>query len=230
MSNSHAPTAQRAVLNVFVLGLLWALFDQVTKFLVVHDLTTLFPQGASLGEQLSLYFGTDHLYGVALPPAKILGEVWHHVYVQNPAGAFGLLGDAPLAVRRVVFILVACLATAGLLFMAARSVSQPLVTPRVHRFALGLVFGGAIGNLSDRIAHGYVIDFIDWHIGASHWPAFNIADVGIVVGVVALILFGKLHQPTPSTELSPGGAHEEEGDPLPPDAQPRLAQIESKPE
>ncbi len=53
---------------------------------------------------------------------------------------------------------------------------------------LCLVIGGALGNVIDRVALGYVVDFLDFHIGEYHWPAFNIADIAIVVGAGLLIL------------------------------------------
>ncbi|OGT30359.1 MAG: signal peptidase II [Gammaproteobacteria bacterium RIFCSPHIGHO2_12_FULL_35_23] len=63
---------------------------------------------------------------------------------------------------------------------------------------LALVLGGALGNLFDRLWHGYVVDFIDLHIGSWHWPVFNIADSAIVIGVVILIvdaIINERHKP-----------------------------------
>jgi signal peptidase II len=51
-----------------------------------------------------------------------------------------------------------------------------------------LILGGALGNLIDRIAYGYVIDFLDFHVGGLHWPAFNVADSAITLGAVLFIL------------------------------------------
>jgi signal peptidase II len=56
------------------------------------------------------------------------------------------------------------------------------------RLSLGLVFGGALGNLMDRLTKGYVIDFLDFYVGVHHWPAFNIADSAITVGVFFLMI------------------------------------------
>lgn len=61
---------------------------------------------------------------------------------------------------------------------------------RLQIFSLALILGGAIGNLIDRFYIGSVVDFIDWHIGTAHWPAFNVADIGITVGVVLLLIDG----------------------------------------
>ena len=59
---------------------------------------------------------------------------------------------------------------------------------RLQQSALILIFGGAIGNLIDRVQIGYVIDFIDWHYNGYHWPTFNVADISISVGVGLLII------------------------------------------
>ncbi|MCD8524575.1 MAG: signal peptidase II [Gammaproteobacteria bacterium] len=58
-----------------------------------------------------------------------------------------------------------------------------------QKTALALIIGGALGNLIDRIHHGFVVDFIDAHIGQYHWPTFNIADAAICFGVALLFLF-----------------------------------------
>lgn len=61
---------------------------------------------------------------------------------------------------------------------------------RLHAVALGLVLGGAIGNVFDRLLHGAVVDFLDFHYAGWHWPAFNVADSAIVIGVCMLLLGG----------------------------------------
>ena len=55
------------------------------------------------------------------------------------------------------------------------------------RFSLSLIIGGALGNITDRIFKGYVVDFIDLHFGAKHWPAFNLADIVITIGTLLLV-------------------------------------------
>ena len=52
---------------------------------------------------------------------------------------------------------------------------------------LALILGGAVGNLSDRLREGFVVDYLDFYLGSHHWPAFNVADSAIVVGAVILI-------------------------------------------
>ncbi len=106
-------------------------------------------------------------------------------HVQNPGGAFGLLAGQPSGLRSALFILVSVLAL-GLVFYFYKT------TPKTHPvLALGfaLIFGGAVGNLVDRIRFGKVVDFLDFHIGNLHWPAFNVADSTISVGIGVFLFF-----------------------------------------
>ena len=96
----------------------------------------------------------------------------------NTGVSFGLFGEAP-AWLLMAFILPM---VAGLLVWMTRTDS------RLTAIALGLVVGGAFGNLLDRLRHGAVTDFLDFHVGAYHWPAFNFADVAIVSGVGLLLI------------------------------------------
>lgn len=104
--------------------------------------------------------------------------------VLNPGLAFGLLGGLPRPWRWVVVTL----SLAALLVLAR--VAMRVLTPETvsDRTAIGLIFGGAVGNLIDRARFGAVVDFIDVHYRDWHWPAFNVADSAITVGVVLLAL------------------------------------------
>lgn len=185
------------MLAVLGIGLCWMLLDQWTKYLAVAQLTTLMPPDATLGERLSLFFGTDDLRPLATVPAKVLGDVWEHLYVQNPAGMFSLLLDTPLWVRKTVFIAAAVVASGGLLYAGWRNGGAGRWKVRAP---LGFVLGGALGNLIDRTIHGYVIDFIHWHWEEHSWPPFNLADTAIVCGVVAIVLFGGPDKDTDESE------------------------------
>lgn len=66
---------------------------------------------------------------------------------------------------------------------------------RLMAVALGLVVGGAFGNVIDRLARGAVVDFLDWHFGEWHWPSFNVADSAVVVGIALVLLDGLLFAP-----------------------------------
>ena len=106
-------------------------------------------------------------------------------YVQNRGAAFGILSEADLPYQSVLFSVVSLLAAAR----ASRLYAWRLpVQSRLPQTALALVMGGAVGNLIDRARLGYVIDFVDVYWGPHHWPAFNVADSAITVGVALLVL------------------------------------------
>ena len=112
-------------------------------------------------------------------------------HIHNPGGAFGFLAQQNASVRIGVFLFASSLAIV-LILLFYRQI------PKTHPFlsaGLALVFGGAIGNLIDRLRFGKVVDFLDFYVGKLHWPAFNVADSGITVGVAIFlvhIVFGKL--------------------------------------
>jgi len=112
----------------------------------------------------------------------VLENFFHITYVRNKGAAFGILSDS--AYRIPFFIAVATLAALGILWYL-KSLSD---NQRLLHFALSLVFSGAVGNLIDRIRIGEVIDFLDVHWYQYHWPAFNVADSAICVGVALLLL------------------------------------------
>ena len=103
------------------------------------------------------------------------------VVVWNKGVSFGLRGgDKAWAPRILSAVAVAvCIA----LFIWLRRTDRPL-----HGWGIGLVIGGAIGNVIDRARWGAVFDFADFHIGQWHWPAFNVADSAIVVGVGLMLI------------------------------------------
>ena len=105
-------------------------------------------------------------------------------YVRNRGAAFGILSDARLPHQATLFAVIGVLALGAII---AYSASLP-PRSRVPQTALALVMSGAVGNLLDRARLGYVIDFVDVYWGPHHWPAFNVADSAISVGVALLIL------------------------------------------
>jgi signal peptidase II len=106
------------------------------------------------------------------------------VHARNPGAAFSFLADAPAWFREPFFIAITVTAIAVLLYVISR---LPL-EDRLTRVALGGVFGGAVGNLIDRLMYGEVTDFIDVHWRSHHWPAFNVADSAITIAVGAVVL------------------------------------------
>ena len=106
------------------------------------------------------------------------------VHVLNPGAAFGFLSDLDANWRPYFFLGVTALAVVLILHLL-RTVPRE---DQVLFTALGLILGGAMGNLVDRIRMGEVVDFLDFYIGQYHWPAFNIADVAISIGSVLLLV------------------------------------------
>ncbi len=110
---------------------------------------------------------------------------WFHLtYIRNPGAAFGLFSGHAEAFRRPFFLVVTAVALAAILAILWRA---PRGRPWLLT-ALGLVFGGAVGNLIDRVRWGEVVDFLDVFWKTHHWPAFNVADSAITVGMGVLIL------------------------------------------
>ena len=103
--------------------------------------------------------------------------------IGNKGAAWGIFRDLPETYRVPFFVLLSIIAMGILLTLYFKSEGQ-----RLQQSALILIFGGAIGNLIDRVQIGYVIDFIDWHYNDYHWPTFNVADISISVGVGLLII------------------------------------------
>ena len=130
-----------------------------------------------------------------------LGEVYTVVpgfnlaLVLNRGAAFGFLADSG-GWQRWFFVMVG-LAISVLIMVTLLRQGQ---ASKLLRLGLTLILGGALGNIIDRVSQGYVIDFVDLHWQVWHWPAFNVADVGITMGalIVLLDVFG-------SMRATPGG-------------------------
>jgi len=112
----------------------------------------------------------------------MLENFFHLTYVRNKGAAFGILANS--SIRIPFFILVSLAALAGIFWYLRRLNEQQ----RLMHWALALIFSGALGNLIDRIRLGEVIDFLDFHWYQHHWPAFNVADSAITIGVGLLLL------------------------------------------
>ena len=102
-------------------------------------------------------------------------------YSENPGSAFGLFRGVPGA-RYLLFVV----GIVALVFVASYLRKAPAGARRLGA-ELGLLAGGALGNVIDRVASGRVTDFIVWRAGAHEWPTFNIADAALVVGVIGLL-------------------------------------------
>ena len=117
-------------------------------------------------------------------PVPLIDGLLSLTLVLNPGLAFGLLGSIPPAWRWVV----ASLSLVALAVLARVALRVLPTGGWPGRLAVGLIFGGAVGNLIDRARFGAVVDFVDVHWRGWHWPAFNVADSAITVGVALLAL------------------------------------------
>jgi signal peptidase II len=114
----------------------------------------------------------------------VIPNFFQLVHVRNTGAAFGIGANA--SSRLVPFLL-----NAGAIAVFCVVVVYALrsaVTDRLLQTGLHLILGGAIGNLLDRFRFGYVVDFLDVYVGNTHWPAFNVADSAICIGIALLFL------------------------------------------
>ncbi|MFY9268530.1 MAG: signal peptidase II [Candidatus Manganitrophaceae bacterium] len=135
------------------------LLDQITKFLIQREMP--------LHESVVLIQGFFSL-----------------THIRNPGAAFGFLANQSAGFRSIFFLVISIIALSLLLAFYRQIPKEDLWS----LLAVSLLFGGAIGNLIDRIRFGEVVDFLDFYIGRYHWPAFNVADSAITIGI-SLLMF-----------------------------------------
>ncbi len=114
----------------------------------------------------------------------IINGFFNLTYIQNPGAAFGIFADAGIVFRTVFLTGVGFLA---IFFLGYYFQKSPESAWKTH-LSFALILGGAFGNLIDRIRLGTVVDFLDFYLGRFHWPAFNVADSAISVGLTLLII------------------------------------------
>ena len=139
-----------------------------------------------LADQASKWVVTERI--VLHESITVIPGFFRLTHVVNRGAAFGLLSESDWNVAiLILFSLVALAVVSALLWRNSHRVNTT-------GFGLALILGGAVGNLWDRLLEGHVVDFLDFHLGGYHWPAFNVADSAIVIGallLVAEILFAK---------------------------------------
>lgn len=133
-------------------------FDQITKALILSNL--------ALHSSISVIPGFFSL-----------------THTQNPGGAFGFLANLNSGLGNIFFLFISSLA----IFLIIYFYKNTPETYSLLATGFALIFGGAIGNMIDRIRFGKVVDFLDCYIGTLHWPAFNVADSAITVGIAIFI-------------------------------------------
>ena len=159
--------------------------DQITKALVMH---------------------TMHLHE-SIP---IIAGFFNLTYIRNPGAAFGMFATTNSAFRLIFF--------AGTSIFALGLLGT--IFYRMHpadvcgQLSVSAIFGGAIGNLLDRLQYGEVVDFLDFYMGGYHWPAFNVADSAITIGVVSLLILfatdNKRERPTLAAPAEEGTSNDKE--------------------
>ena len=133
-----------------------------------------------LADQMSKYWASrleNH------PGIPVIDGLFHFSYVENSGIAWGLFSEAG-ALGRVVLGTISLLAAVGIFLYAVRT---PL-SERTTLWGLSFVLGGVLGNLTDRVMRGAVIDFLDFNLGSYKWPTFNLADIVISLGAIVLII------------------------------------------
>ena len=135
------------------------LLDQWTKSMVV--------------EKLPLYQRVEVIQGF-----------FNLTHVRNTGGAFGILGGQKSGSGSVIFVIVSLIAIGAIIFLFIKVKEGE----RTLALSFSLVLSGAIGNLIDRLRYGEVVDFLDFHLSGYHWPAFNVADSAICIGIGLLAL------------------------------------------
>jgi len=116
--------------------------------------------------------------------ALVIDGFFNITYVQNTGVAFGIFSSITSPVKSLLLSVFTGVAAAAVITYSVRSPAQN----RLLQVALALILGGALGNLYDRLAYGYVVDFLEFYAATYHWPAFNVADSAISVGVFLLAL------------------------------------------
>ena len=155
-----APSVRRKYLLFAIFAVVSLFLDQWSKVLARRDLRPLGPHN----------------------PKVIIQGYFDLRYAENPGVAFSMLQDIPGG--RIWLTVLAIGAFMLVLYYLRKT---PIENTRLH-IALGLVGGGAIGNLVDRVIYGRVTDFIVWKYGVHEWPAFNIADAALCIGVGLMLL------------------------------------------
>lgn len=156
--------------HLWIVGLLVFIADQVTKQMIAERLP----------------FGSYGKYA----QIEVIPGFFHLVHVGNTGAAWSMFTGQSL------WLAVLAIATLGAMFWWRHTLG---LHHRTAQPAFGLLVGGVVGNLVDRLAHGHVIDFLDFHFGGYVFPTFNVADSGICVGVFWYILWS-LRQPPESAE------------------------------
>ncbi len=120
---------------------------------------------------------------------EVIPGFFNLTYILNPGAAFGFLARMNESYRQLFFVLVTFIAIAAVAYLLYKEHHMKL-----RAFSYTLIIAGAVGNFIDRVYIGKVVDFLDFYVSDYHWPAFNVADSAISVGVCLLMLDLFLHK------------------------------------
>ena len=180
--------------------------DFVTKFVLTRMLS-LVPAGFEV--TLAMFCWPSRTETAILAGARggnipVIPGFFDLFLQHNTGGAFSLLDQSPLLLLAV--------SLAALAWIVWWSLQVPRESVSAH-VAFGLIIGGALGNLADRLRFGFVVDFLHFHHGEWYWPTFNVADIAICTGIGLLLCLSaftnKLEKPAPADPDAPTGATDE---------------------
>ncbi len=135
-----------------------------------------------VGDQLSKLWILENF---ALYDSRvIIPGFFNLTFLRNSGAAFGMLSNMPPLWRQIFFISIAVIALVSLIIMQRKLGRESIW----YTLSFSFIAGGAVGNVIDRVLYGSVVDFLDVYVGNYHWPAFNVADSGITVGVAIFFL------------------------------------------
>ena len=144
--------------------------DQITKSILLYFITGTVPFAGPAWDVVPVPYLMAHVC-----------DFFNIVFTWNPGASFSILRNLGEAAPIIIIIATGFIIGFIGYYLFARA-------PKYEHAPLALVVGGAVGNLIDRARFGAVVDFLDFHVGGRHWPAFNVADMCIVIGVAWLIL------------------------------------------
>jgi signal peptidase II len=198
-SLARDPALVRKLVILYACALALVLVDQWVKYEMVGLLTTRFDGLTTVGERLQALYGPapalgwDGMHFRPKAPIVISPNFLMLRYAENPGAAFGLFRRLPPGARGPLFHLVSIGAVVliTMYYLRLRGTKEEAWA----LVGLPLVLGGALGNWVDRLARGFVIDFIEAHWKDVYtWPSFNVADSAIVVGVILLLIDGMVRR------------------------------------
>ncbi len=184
----------RKYILLAVVALTVIALDQWSKYAVLRDFTNIFDRAESLGQRLKAVYssapaeGPDGMHYHPKRSYTVSQDFFRIRYAENPGAAWGLFRNLPEDIRSPLFHLVSISAVVLICYYFTK-LSGTNAAEKWALWGLPLVLGGAIGNYIDRLARGFVVDYLEahWYDKAS-WPVFNLADSAICVGVGMLVL------------------------------------------